>query len=70
MFYESLTDKKKIVEAIAGLEDESIGNELDDYLQRLSELEAFEIENFTPSSGMLTVLRIKRDVQTIDTRTA
>ncbi len=54
---ESITDPEEIVKFIAGMEDTEAGEELDQVLSRMSELEEFEAVNFTPSAGKYSVCR-------------
>lgn len=63
-FKESVTDKKEVVEVIAGIEDSKIGAALDETLWRRSTLEEFEALNFTPTSGCSVVVRTKTESQT------
>lgn len=63
-FKEVLTKEEDIINFIAGMEDQEIGNELDDAIWRRSTLERFEEENFTPTSGCNSVCRTKETIQT------
>ena len=64
VFKESLTEVKDILDFVAGIEDDNIGNQLDDILWRRSTLEEFEALNFTPTSGCSCVVRTKVADQT------
>jgi len=58
-----IDDRKEILMAIAGLEDDGIGTELDEVLWRRSSLEEFEERNFTPSAGSYSVCKTKAELQ-------
>lgn len=57
----SLTDPDDIVNAIAGIVDDSISQELDDVIWSRSELTEAESQNFTPSSGCNNVFQTKQE---------
>ena len=69
-FKESITDRKEIVDFVAGLEDVSVGQELDSVLWRESVLDEVELQNFTPQSGTGTVCRIQVEKKEKDDQTA
>lgn len=68
-FKETVTDKAEIIQAIAGLEELAVSDELDEMLWRRSQLEEFETANFTPSSGSNLVCRTVPENPTNDPST-
>lgn len=60
-FKDKITDPDDIVSAIAGIEDIEVSDELDIVLWRRSQLEEFEVANFTPTSGSSVVFRTAPD---------